>query len=282
MPELPEVEYVRQNLAKWLQGARIVVAHTKDRNVVKGTPKAFASKLEGRTVTEVGRRGKWLRLLLDDGTRVFSHLGMTGWFEKDKNDRFERARLEVEKGGRRSIVRYVDTRRWGSIVVTKEDTPSWKKLGPDPLLEGIDAKRLAEKLAKRTRRTIKEVLMDQSVLAGIGNIQAIEALWKAGIDPRSSAAALDAQAIAEIVRGLKWTIKRTLADLQKGDAGAENPFMVYGRKGSPCPRCTTLLERIELGGRTTTFCPGCQTLKKAKSVRKSSVRKKKVNKKRTK
>src|SRR5436190_1968069 len=237
MPELPEVEHVRQKLSRWLQGARIIVAHTKDRNVVKGTPKAFAQKLSGRTVEEVGRRGKWLRLVLDDGTRIFSHLGMTGWFERDGSDKFERARLEVEKLGERAIVRYVDPRRWGRIIVTREDTPSWKKLGPDPLLEGIDAKLLQAKLAKRTRRTIKEVLMDQAVLAGVGNIQAIEALWKAAIDPRSNAAALDAKAIAAIVSGLKWTIKRTLADLAKSDSdespssSTDNPFKIYGRKG---------------------------------------------------
>jgi formamidopyrimidine-DNA glycosylase len=264
MPELPEVEHVRQKLSRWMKGARIVAAHTTDRNVVSVTPKAFAERLRGRTVKEVGRRGKWLRLMLDDGTRIFSHLGMTGWYERDGSDRFERARIEVEKRGKHSVVRYVDPRRWGRIIVTPEDTPSWQKLGPDPLLDGIDAKRLAAKLAKRTRRTIKEVLMDQSVLAGVGNIQAIEALWKAGIDPRSNAAALEAKEIAAIVRGLGWTIKRTLADLAKGENGAENPFKIYGRKGTPCPRCKTLLHRIELGGRTTTFCTGCQKRKRAR------------------
>jgi formamidopyrimidine-DNA glycosylase len=101
--------------------------------------------------------------------------------------------------------------------------------------------------------------MDQTVLAGVGNIQAIEALWKAGVDPRSRAAALETGDVRRIASGLRWTIKRTLADLAKnGMDEGESPFRIYGRKGEPCPRCGEALERIILGGRTTTFCPGCQ------------------------
>ena len=103
--------------------------------------------------------------------------------------------------------------------------------------------------------------MDQRVLAGVGNIQAIEALWKAKIDPRSRASTLERADVVRIAAGLRWTIARTLADLEKGDDGVENPFTIYGRRGTPCPRCKTLLARVELGGRTTTFCPGCQTRK---------------------
>jgi formamidopyrimidine-DNA glycosylase len=131
-------------------------------------------------------------------------------------------------------------------------------LGPDPLSDGIDTRALMAKLARRKKGSIRKALMDQKVLAGVGNIQAIEALWKAGIAPRSPAAALDAEDVAAVVRGLRWTIRRTLADLAKGNFGAKNPFVIYGRKGEACPRCGHALARIELGGRTTTFCPGCQ------------------------
>ena len=115
-----------------------------------------------------------------------------------------------------------------------------------------------ERIARR-KASIKETLMDQKVLAGVGNIQAIEALWKAGIDPRSPASALDRQDMDAVVRGLRWTVRRTLADLEKGEGGKDNPFVIYGRKGAECPRCGATLERIILGGRTTTLCPGCQT-----------------------
>jgi formamidopyrimidine-DNA glycosylase len=264
VPELPEVEFVRRRLVRWLKGARIVGAWAGDRMVVKGTAKSFAERLSGRTVTGLGRRGKWLRIELDDGTLLFGHLGMTGDFRRDGEPRFERARLLVELRGKRAVVRYVDARRLGRLVVATEDIPTWTKLGPDPLLEGIDPAALSAKLARRARRTVKEVLMDQTVLAGVGNIQAIEALWKARIDPRTLASALSTEHVAAIVAGLHWTIERTLADLAKGDDGEKNPFMIYGRKGTPCPRCKTLLARIELGGRTTTFCPGCQERIKAR------------------
>ena len=100
--------------------------------------------------------------------------------------------------------------------------------------------------------------MDQTVLAGVGNIQAIEALWKAGIDPRCKAGSVSMSDLEAIASGLRWTIQRTLGDLEKSGLGAENPFCIYGRQGEPCPRCGRTLERVVLGGRTTTFCPGCQ------------------------
>ena len=100
--------------------------------------------------------------------------------------------------------------------------------------------------------------MDQSVLAGVGNIQATEALWHARIDPRSPAGALAPRDVAAVVRGLRWTITRTIADLEKGRNAEDDPFVIYGHKGEPCRRCRTTLVRVVLGGRTTTFCPGCQ------------------------
>lgn len=269
MPELPEVEYTRQNLDRWMRGARIVSVKTTDERIVRPRkPAVFVKALTGRVVERIERRGKWLRLLLDDGESVFAHLGMTGWFEpgtpKDAPLRFDRVTFEVERKKKRSRVTYVDPRRWGQMILSREEHPTWTSLGPDPLADGIDKRALMAKLARRTKRSIKEALMDQKVLAGVGNIQAIEALWKAAIDPRSPAAALDAKDVGEVIRGLRWTIRRTLADLAKGDEGAKNPFVIYGRKGDACPRCKHALSRITLGGRTTTFCPGCQKLRRAR------------------
>jgi formamidopyrimidine-DNA glycosylase len=263
MPELPEVEHTRMNLDRWMRGARIARIQTKDERIVRpAKPTAFVRAITGRVVKSVERRGKWLRLVLDDDARLFVHLGMTGWFEvgspKDPPLRFDRVTFELERRKTRSRVTYVDPRRWGRMVVTKDDLPTWSALGPDPLDDGIDIHDLAAKLARRKKRSIKEALMDQTVLAGVGNIQAIEALWKAEIDPRSRAAAVDEADLRAIAKGLRWTIRRTLVDLAKPDGGAKNPFVVYGRKGTPCPRCGHALARITLGGRTTTFCPGCQ------------------------
>ena len=263
MPELPEVEHNRRQLERWLRGRRIVKASALDRRVVRPVAAStFARALAGRTVARVERRGKWIRIRLDDERKLFIHLGMTGWFEPvpvgEPPLRFERVRLELVRGRKATAVAYTDPRRWGRIVLAREDIVHFRALGPDPLADGIDPIALGAVLARRKRSTIKEALLDQRVLAGIGNIQAIEALWKARIDPRSAAAALTPAHVRRLARALRWTIERTLADLAKGEGGVENPFRVYGRKGEPCPRCRTPLSRIELAGRTTTFCEGCQ------------------------
>lgn len=267
MPELPEVEDARRKLSRWLGGATIVSARAFDAVIMRPrAPATLARDLRGRRVVRVERRGKWLRIVLADDTFLFSHLGMTGDWKKvslEEDVRWERARLDVAKGAKRWRVSYSDPRKFGRLVFSRDDIPSWSALGPDPLEHGIDAKKLSEKLARRGKRSIKEALMDQTVLAGVGNIQATEALWKAKIDPRSPAGALVPKDVAAVVRGLRWTIERTLADLEKNGGWLDDdsgPFVVYGHKGQPCPRCKTTLERVMLGGRTTTYCPGCQEL----------------------
>jgi formamidopyrimidine-DNA glycosylase len=269
MPELPEVEHVRRRLARWMKGARIVRVDVLDTRMVRPTkPAVFVDALTGRTVTSIERRGKWLRLRLDDDHRVFAHLGMTGWFEHERaadrsnphaavghHLRFERVRFVVTKRAKRDAIVYVDPRRWGRLIFSRDDIASWTDLGPDPLADGIDLDALAARLARRKRASIKEVLMDQTVIAGIGNIQAAESLWKAGIDPRSPASRIGRADLVKLAAALRWTIERTLKDL----AGhAKSPFRVYGRNRLPCSRCGATLERFELGGRTTTYCPACQ------------------------
>jgi len=275
MPELPEVEHTRENLVRWgVVGSLIKKATTKDERIVRPKkPAAFMRALAKKRIRAIERKGKWLKWTFEDSkARLFVHLGMTGWFENpaelarnplqsasgSSSDplRFERVRFELDRG---TLV-YVDPRRWGQMILTNDDVPGWTALGPDPLAEGIDVQRLVKRLAKRKKQSIKEAIMDQTILAGVGNIQAIESLWKAGIDPHSSAAAIDETKMKAIASGLKWTIRRTLADLRKGAEGKDNPFKVYGRVGEPCPRCKEPFERAELGGRTTTWCPGCQEL----------------------
>jgi formamidopyrimidine-DNA glycosylase len=265
MPELPEVEDARRKLSRWLRGATIVSARAFDAVIMRPrAPVTLARDLRGRRVERVERRGKWLRIVLSGEALLFSHLGMTGDWKRvglDDEVRWERARLVVEKNGKRWRVAYADPRKFGRLVFAREDIPSWGTLGPDPLEHGIDVGNLREKLTRRAKRSIKEALMDQTVLAGVGNIQATEALWKARIDPRSSSGALAAKEVAAVVRGLRWTIERTLADLERNGGWLDDdsdPFVVYGHEGQPCPRCKTAFERVMLGGRTTTYCPGCQ------------------------
>jgi formamidopyrimidine-DNA glycosylase len=270
MPELPEVEHTRRNLVRWMQGARIQNVTTTDALIVKPKPVTFIKSLNGRTITKVERTGKWLRLLLDDDRKLFVHLGMTGWFEEGDEEplRFQRVGFELTKKKKTARVAFTDPRRWGRFILSDTDIATWKKLGPDPLAVGIDLEALGKKLARRKKASIKETLMDQAVLAGVGNIMAIESLWHAKIDPRSRAVRMTAADIAAIATGLQWTIERTLDDLATSketgspEGRKDNPFKIYGRKGTPCPRCKKTLVRIELGGRTTTYCPGCQVRKK--------------------
>jgi len=257
MPELPEVEIVRRELSK-LRGATIVRVESNDRRVFDRR-----TDVVGRVVREVGRRGKWLRFELDDGL-VFSHLGMTGdWALRAPDDAalpFERVRMDLEQRRKVTSARYTDPRRFGRFISTTEDIDAWRKLGPDPWLDGIDEPRVLAVLEKR-RRAIKEVLLDQSLLAGVGNILAIEALWNAKMDPRTPAHRLNARDVHAIAAGLHGIIARTIAydeKMARGSRRARAPFRIYGHATEPCPRCGETLRQIVLGGRGTTFCPRCQ------------------------
>jgi formamidopyrimidine-DNA glycosylase len=263
MPELPDVEITRRDLKRWLVGAIVTAADTRDARLSRpASPRAFARALLGRTFERVERRGKWLRLDLDDGGKVFSHLGMTGGWVRvtiaAPVARFERARIDVVLRGRAYSVRYTDARRFGRLLVGREDIADWNALGPDLLAEGVDVGRFSDVLAKG-RRAVKEIVMDQRVFAGVGNILATEGLWMARIDPRSPGNTLllpaDARAIA---RGLRRAIAHELADRKQYTDGRADSLFVYGRAGQPCPRCGTRLSKVVLGGRTTAFCGGCQ------------------------
>lgn len=260
MPELPDVEFIKQRLEGVLIGAQIVEASSHDRRLLRPhAPVAFGRALIGRRVSDVVRRGKWLMIALGDG-RLFSHLGMTGWWVvrevANAAERFERARIDVARGRSRASLRYVDARRFGRLVVTS-DFPEWDALGPDPLADGIDVDRLAD--FARSRRAIKDIVMDQRVLAGIGNILATEAFWHARIDPRAPSDTLSRKQLAAIARALRDEIRRELSTRAKATGDEwQDVLAIYGRTGEPCPRCRTTISRAVIAGRTTAFCPRCQ------------------------
>lgn len=269
MPELPEVEIAARNLRRWMRDRTIARVVVRTSRVIRGgTARSIVSAVEGRAVKRIDRCGKWLRIMLDDGSRVFSHFGMSGRFVRrssdDPTERSERARFDMsEVATKHASIRYIDPRMFGRLLVSRDDIEAWTALGPDPLVDGIDVTRLAAVLSKK-KRSIKETLLDQAVLAGIGNIQATEALWHARIDPRRTSSALTKLEVRALTKGIDRSIADTLAH-ETGpeityveDAGAPNPFIVYGRGGEPCPRCRTPFSRIVLGGRGTVFCAKCQ------------------------
>jgi formamidopyrimidine-DNA glycosylase len=260
MPELVDVHIVTGKLRRWLRGATIDRIDTSDRRILRpSSPAAFGRALVGRRVQGVGCRGKWIRIELDGGMRLFSHLGMTGdWLACKRGapkGASERARFELSGPRAAESVAYLDARRFGRLLAARSDIPEWLQLGPDPLQDGLSARSLAASLAKR-RRAVKDALMDQTVLAGIGNIVATEALWFAGVDPRKRCDVLTPDEITAIVRGLKTAIRTEIA--HKGEG--EQRFRIYGRAGQPCPRCGTRLVSIVVGGRTTALCPRCQRI----------------------
>jgi formamidopyrimidine-DNA glycosylase len=267
MPELPEVESVRRQLDPELAG-RLVRDVWHDFHA--GIPRQFMNLdlLPERKIESVGRRGKFLIAPLDSGLELVMHLGMTGSFRFDFEHPHVRAKLHLDDG---RTLSFKDARRFGRLAVVEAGDysaiPTLAMLGPEPLSDEFDASEFARFLA-RTKAPAKTVLMSQRAVAGVGNIYADEALWVARIHPRSRrvGASRAHNLHAAIRRVLTLAIERegtTFSDYEmiNGESGRNADFLAaYGRAGLPCPRCSTPMRRIVLGGRGTTYCPSCQPL----------------------
>ena len=265
MPELPEVESVRRQLDPELSGRTIEDVWWDPH---PGVPRQFfgLERLAGRRVERVGRRGKFLLAPLDGGLELVMHLGMTGSLRFGLADGYARAGLRLDTG--KDLV-FRDVRRFGRLAAVDSGDysaiPLLARLGPEPLTEAFDPLAFAEDLS-RTRAPIKPYLLSQRPVAGVGNIYADEALWRARIHPASRRVgrrrAIDLHAAIEHV--LQGAIERegtTFRDyvMVNGASGRNaTELIAYGQAGRACPRCGTALRRIVLGGRGTTYCPSCQ------------------------
>ncbi len=272
MPELPEVEAHRRRLQAWMASHRIVsVSAPKGRTFRFTSPALFRRHLKGRRVLRIDRRGKLLLLRLDGDVGVLAHLGMSGRFVRrsaqDPPPRFRRATFVLET---QAAVDFVCPRHLGWLKSGPHEAlvshPAWSVLGPDPLEDPFDASVLAGALAG-SRAPVKAVLMDQRRIAGLGNIQASEALWRAGIDPRRRAHTLSSEEVERLCCAIRTSLEATLTSLGAdgehpiaylSSGEVENPFSVYGREGAPCPRCGAAIVRFVQGGRSTFACPTCQ------------------------
>ena len=265
MPELPEVQTVVTTLSPHIAGRRIErVIHVRP-DMVTPTDFALARALRGRTIEKLSRRGKRIVFHLDDGNVFFIHLGMTGRLSVEQRDaeRVIHTHLVLDLGGGRQL-RFRDPRRFGEIRWLGCESCD-DKMGPEPL--AMRASQLADKLL-RTTRAIKNALMDQHVVAGLGNIYVDESLFDARIHPLARADKLTKAQVAQLTKSIKRVLKRaithrgsTLRDYADADGNAgrfQRLHRVYDRKGKPCPRCKTPIERIVVGGRSTHFCPRCQ------------------------
>jgi formamidopyrimidine-DNA glycosylase len=274
MPELPEVETVVTTLRPKVVGRPIVAVVSARRDILSPADVDLSARLRGRTVRSVDRRGKRIVFTLDDDNRFYIHLGMTGQVTVVAPGTAlpTHTHLELDLGGEQ--LRFRDPRRFGGFWWLGTE-PADEGMGPEPL--DLRPAELLQRLA-RTTRAVKNALLDQRVVAGLGNIYVDESLHAAGIHPLAPADRLTAEEAGRLSRAIKATLRRairhrgsTLRDYRDADGAAggfQRLHRVYGRAGDPCARCHAPIERFVLGGRSTHFCPCCQpTIKRPRSHR---------------
>jgi len=280
VPELPEVESVRRQLEPALVGRRLERVTIDDPRLVRPyEPAEVAAELQGERVVAVERRGKYLVVRFETGRVLLIHLRMTGSLlhvpgGSLQDDPHRRAVVRLDDG---SDVAYRDVRRFGTWLLLEpgEAEPYLgARVGDEPLDALFTAARLGERLSSR-RTSLKAALLDQRTLAGLGNIYADEALWRARLNPLRPASGLDRAELRRLHRAIRTALEHGLARqgstlrdyrLPDGSGGSmQDEFRVYGRGGEPCERCGTPISRTRVAGRTTWFCPTCQPPQTARS-----------------
>ena len=273
MPELPEVETIRRVLEPQLLQASIEAVTVKRPEVIAHpSPSDFCTRLAGQTISGMGRRGKYLSILLENSSRILVHLRMTGCLLLTSASVPEEKHTHLIfrlNDGRE--LRFSDTRRFGRLWLFSAGEPDSlsgaEKLGKEPFDPAFSASYLRSRLEKR-KKAIKECLMDQSVIAGIGNIYSDEILFTARIHPARPANSLSGQEwerlAAVIPERLSYFIEKDQMTPEeyletRGQDYRNAPFLqAYGHEGDPCPVCAAPLSRLVIGGRSSTFCPVCQ------------------------
>ncbi|MCV0395012.1 MAG: bifunctional DNA-formamidopyrimidine glycosylase/DNA-(apurinic or apyrimidinic site) lyase [Rhizobiaceae bacterium] len=296
MPELPEVETVRRGLEPVMAGARIQRVEQRRPDLRFPFPERFIERLQGRTVREVGRRAKYLTLLLDDGLTLISHLGMSGSFriegaagdelpgqyhyERSKNQAHDHVVFHLTRPDDTSwTVTFNDPRRFGFMLLAGPDEivsiKALAGLGMEPTGNALNGEALSD-LFRGRRTPLKAALLDQRLIAGLGNIYVCEALWRAGLSPMREAGSIAgrpgrstsrADRLADAIRGvIAEAIEAggsSLRDHMKTDGSLgyfQHSFSVYDREGEPCsrPGCRGLVRRSVQSGRSTFHCASCQ------------------------
>ncbi len=296
MPELPEVETLARDLRATVVGRKITKASVSPdaprlvqeapMGSAQGVPvELFESGLRGRRIEGVSRRGKYLMLRLDKGLWWVMHRRMSGNLLlrplKAPDEVYIRARFRLDDGNE---LRFVDLRKFGTMWLTADPAPILAKLGPEPLEAAFTAEVLRATLKKRTT-AIKVVLLDQTAIAGVGNLYADEALHYAGIHPKRLAKGLTKAEVVRLHEGIVRALEQGLANLGSsvgnsageevslrdhvnlnGESGKNQEYLVaYGREGRPCRTCGTAIERMKLAQRSAHFCPKCQPLRRRRA-----------------
>ncbi|MEO1101585.1 MAG: bifunctional DNA-formamidopyrimidine glycosylase/DNA-(apurinic or apyrimidinic site) lyase [Pseudomonadota bacterium] len=280
MPELPEVETVRRGLSPAMEGRRIKTARANRPDLRFPLPEDFANRLTGATISRLGRRAKFLAADLDTGDTLIMHLGMSGRFTVDghepgayahdtgANPAHDHVVFEMEGG---ATVTYNDPRRFGFMDLWPTDQldtyRSFAGMGPEPLSNTFSAAHLDDALRGKAT-PIKAALLDQRVVAGLGNIYVCEALFRSGISPKRKANSVAGVRASRLAPAINETITEaieaggsTLRDFASTNGALgyfQHRFKVYGREGEPCPTCNGPIRRIVQSGRSTFYCRTCQ------------------------
>ena len=274
MPELPEVETVRRGLEKLILGKKITTIDIRYPKMIKTDLDQFQKELPGQVVKSIGRRGKYLLFYLTDKVLI-SHLRMEGKYFYYPDQVPERKHAHVfihfEDGG--TLV-YEDVRKFGTMeLLAPELLEAYfvsKKLGPEPTVQDFDLENFIGAL-KRSKKPIKSHLLDQTLVAGLGNIYVDEVLWRAKVHPaspsqsltRAEATAIHNQTISVLGQAVEkgGSTIRTYTNAFGEDGTMQDFHQVYDKAGQACSRCGSIIEKIQLGGRGTHFCPKCQRRK---------------------
>ncbi len=291
MPELPEVETVRRGLEPAMDGRRFIKVEVRRGDLRWPLPKDFAQRLKGKTVTGIGRRAKYLLADLSSGDVLLMHLGMSGSFhvfqeqdrqlgryhhEREKHVAHDHVVFHMSSGA--SVI-FNDPRRFGSMKLVArarlDDEPLLKGLGPEPLGNAFDAAMLA-RACQGKKTSLKVALLDQRIVAGLGNIYVCEALHRARLSPKRMASAIAgrkgepnerAERLVESIKAVQNEAitagGASLRDHRLTDGGLgmfQHNFRVYDRAGEPCrtPGCGGIVKRTVQNGRSTFYCPVCQ------------------------
>jgi formamidopyrimidine-DNA glycosylase len=277
VPELPEVESVRRLIAPALVRKRIARVELRRPDLRQPFPRRFVTRLTGQTVLALTRRAKYLLAELSSGETLLMHLGMSGSFRvaslRTANRGAKRTAAELHDHvvfhlSSGAAISFNDPRRFGVMDLVAAGAlashPALSRLGPEPLADSFDAVALA-RACRGKRTSLKAALLDQRVVAGLGNIYASEALHVAGLSPRRQASVLATpaggprDAAYRLAKAIKTVLTRAIAR-QPGDSYRDSRFLVYDREGARClkPRCHGIIRRITQAGRSTFFCPVCQ------------------------
>ncbi|RJY09266.1 bifunctional DNA-formamidopyrimidine glycosylase/DNA-(apurinic or apyrimidinic site) lyase [Aurantiacibacter aquimixticola] len=270
MPELPEVETTVRGLARFLEGERVERLLLNRPDMRFPFPPNLRQAMTGARITGLGRRAKYGLLHTDRDTTMIFHLGMSGRWRIDPETDEKHDHLVIETAGNRFALN--DPRRFGYVdlvdTVALDAWPAFAMMGPEPLGDALDADHLRRAIRGR-KQAIKLLLLDQKIVAGLGNIYVCEALFMAGIHPRKAGGRVYRPALERLVPAIRAVLEQSIRDggsslrdyaRPDGELGYfATRFQVYGREGEPCLRCDDgVIRRVVQGGRSTWFCPACQ------------------------